>query len=109
MYGRLAVELGCDRLLDKIFPLDDAAQNRFDHLVAALVGRHIGEPHFVVEFLLGHIVRADMSDNLSHNGRALPVSCRSRPRTIAANRAHIVAARRQGLSGFRETCSKVRS
>ncbi len=71
MLGRFAVELGRDRLLDQIFPLDDAAQHRLNHLVAALVGRHIGEPHFVVEFLLGHIVRADMSDNLSHNGRRI--------------------------------------
>ena len=35
---------------------------------ASLVDRHVGEAEFVVQFLLSHIVRADMSDHLADYG-----------------------------------------
>src|SRR5271165_4747398 len=65
MHGRLAVELGGDRLLNQVFPFDDAAQNCFDDFVAALVGWHVGEAELIVDLLLRYVVGADMGDDLS--------------------------------------------
>ncbi len=65
MDGRLAVELGGDRLLDEIFALEDAGQQRLGHGVGALVGRDVGEPELVVEFLLRDVVGADVRDDLA--------------------------------------------
>ena len=63
-HGRLAVELGGDRLLDEIFSLEDAGQQGLGHRVGPLVGRDIGEPELVVEFLLGDVVGTDVRNDL---------------------------------------------
>src|ERR1700723_1667256 len=69
MHGRFAIQLRRDRLLHEILAFDDARQGRLDDWVAALVGRHVGEAEFVVQFLLSYIVRADVSNDLADHGR----------------------------------------
>ena len=62
--GRLAIELGGDRLLDEIFPLEDAGQQGLGHGVGPLVGRDVGEPELVVKLLLGDVVGAYVRNDL---------------------------------------------
>src|ERR1700722_112625 len=68
MHRRFAIELRRNRLLHEILALDDTRQRRLDDLITALIGRHVGEPKLVVQFLLSHIIRADMSDHLADYG-----------------------------------------
>src|SRR6202522_3433486 len=68
MHGRFTIELRRDRLLHEILAFDDARQRRLEDRVAALIGRHVGETKLVVQFLLRHIVRADVSDDLADHG-----------------------------------------
>ncbi len=44
-------------------------QRRLDDLVVALIGGHVGEAQLVVQLLLRHVVRPDMSDDLADDGR----------------------------------------
>src|ERR1700677_1609899 len=69
MHGRFTIELRRDRLLHEILAFDDARQRRLEDRVAALIGRHVGETKLVVQFLLRHIIRADVSDDLADHRR----------------------------------------
>src|ERR1700721_199252 len=69
MNGRFAIELRRDRLLHQVLALDNARQRRLEDRVAALIGRHIGEAKLVVQLLLRHIIRPDVSDDLADDGR----------------------------------------
>ena len=88
MHGRLAVELGGDCLLNEVFPFDDAAQNRFDDFVAALIGWHVGEAELIVDLLLRYVVGADMGDDLSHDRLGILLLAAARERDHCGQSAY---------------------
>src|ERR1700677_4433563 len=69
MHGRFAIELRRDRLLHEVLAFYDARQRRLEDRVAALIARQVGETKLVVQFLLRHIIRADVSDDLADHRR----------------------------------------
>ena len=78
MDGRFAIELRRERLLHQILALDDARQRSLEHLVAALVGRYVGETKLVVQLLLGRRHPARHERSLGRPRPGPPASCRIR-------------------------------
>src|SRR5262249_10786801 len=71
-HTRLAIEFRGQRLLQEILAHDQITQDLLDDVwILLLVGRHIGQPQFVFEFLSRHTLPPDVSDTLTASSRWL--------------------------------------